>query len=109
MPFLQIHPLWESYFGCINKISIMKSVKFIPSNSSMKTQKALCIAALLWLLSLQTFATTYYARTNGGNWNSNATWSTVGYGNSTNTGTFPKTGDAAFIGDGYRVYITQSV
>jgi hypothetical protein len=87
----------------------MNSVKFIPTNSSMKTQKALCIAALLWLLSLQTFATTYYSRVNGGNWNSNATWSTVGYGNSTNAGTYPKTGDAAYIGDGYRIYINTSV
>jgi len=54
-------------------------------------------------------ATTYYSRTNLGNWNVNATWSTVAYGNATNTGTYPKAGDVANIGDGYTIYINSSV
>ena len=41
--------------------------------------------------------TTYYLRQSG-NWNANATWSTVTYGNTTNTGTFPVAGDIVNIG-----------
>ena len=48
-------------------------------------------------------AAVYYSRTSGGNWSDNTTWSTVTYGNATNTLTFPKTGDSAMIGDGYTV------
>ncbi len=53
-------------------------------------------------------ATTYYSATNGGYWNSPATWSTVTYGSSMNTGSFPVTGDIVYIGDGYTIYITTS-
>lgn len=53
-------------------------------------------------------ATTYYSATNGGNWNVAATWSTVTYGNATNTGTYPVTGDVVYIGDGYTINITTS-
>src|SRR4051812_41859065 len=87
----------------------MKSLKFITTNSSMKTKKAIFIAALLLVFSMQTFATNYYSRTNGGNWNVNTTWSTVTYGSATNTGTYPKVGDNAFIGDGYTIKINTSV
>ncbi len=39
---------------------------------------------------------TYYSASNG-NWNNNATWSTVTYGSGTNTGTYPLIGDVALI------------
>ncbi|MBL0063783.1 MAG: hypothetical protein IPP38_01930 [Bacteroidetes bacterium] len=39
----------------------------------------------------------------------NATWSTVGYGNATNTGTYPKAGDVANVGNGYTIYINAVV
>lgn len=61
------------------------------------------------LLSVQSFATTYYSRTNNANWTVNSTWSTVAYGNATNTGTYPKAGDIANIGDGYTIFINASV
>ncbi len=54
------------------------------------------------------FATTYYSRTTGGNWNSNSTWSTISFGNSTNTGTYPQAGDLVYIGNGYTVYLNIS-
>jgi hypothetical protein len=67
------------------------------------------VAFGLLLLSVQSFAVTYYSRTNNGNWNVNSTWSTVAYGNATNTGTYPRPGDVANIGDGYTIYINASV
>ena len=48
---------------------------------------------------------TYYSKTNGGNWNDNSSWSTTGYGQATNSGTFPKSGDYAYIGDGYTIIV----
>ena len=69
--------------------------------------------ALIAILMLFTFqfsqAVTYYSRTSGGNWTTNATWSTVGYGNATNTGTYPKAGDVANIGNGFTIYINAVV
>lgn len=67
------------------------------------------VAFAFLFLGMQSFATTYYSRTNNGNWNVNTTWSTVAYGNATNTGTYPKAGDIANIGDGYTIYINASV
>ncbi len=67
------------------------------------------VLALLLFFSANTFATTYYSRTSGGNWNLATTWSTVGYGNATNAGTFPSAGDVANIGDGYTVLINAAV
>jgi hypothetical protein len=50
--------------------------------------------------------TTYYSRASG-NWNAATTWSTVGYGDPTNAGTFPVGGDIVLIGGtGYTVTIT---
>ena len=43
---------------------------------------------------------TYYARNTGGNWNVNATWSTVSSSSSTNTGTFPGAADTAILDSG---------
>jgi hypothetical protein len=88
----------------------MNKIKVISDNflRMMTKCKMWGTAAFIMLLSFQASSTTYFSRTNGGNWNSNATWSTVGYGNSTNTGTFPKTGDAAFIGDGYTIKINTT-
>ncbi len=67
---------------------------------------------LLFLVffSFQTLsqAFTYYSR-NSGPWNLNSSWSTVAYGNATNTGTYPKTGDIVNIGNGYTISISSSV
>ena len=67
------------------------------------------VALAFILLSFDASAVTYYSRTNNGNWNVNSTWSTVAYGNATNTGTYPRPGDIANIGDGYTIYINASV
>ena len=75
-----------------------------PSNRMMSI-----IVLLLFLVSASSQAATYYSRTNGGNWNVNTTWSTVAYGNATNTGTFPQAGDVANIGDGYTLYINAAI
>jgi hypothetical protein len=75
----------------------------------MRTLKSYYIFTLFVLLSLQSFATTYYSRTNGGNWNVNSTWSTVTYGSPTNIGTYPKIGDVAYIGDAYTININTTV
>ncbi len=42
--------------------------------------------------------TTYFSRAPGGNWDAMGTWSTVGFDNATNTGTFPVAGDIVMIG-----------
>ncbi len=76
-------------------------------NSFTRLNGFLLFAALLF--SHFAMATTYYSRTNGGNWNVNATWSTVTYGNTTNTGTYPKAGDIANIGNGYTIYINANL
>ncbi len=75
-----------------------------PSNRMMSI-----FVLLLFLVSASSQAATYYSRTNGGNWNVNTTWSTVAYGNATNTGTFPQAGDVANIGDGYTLYINAAI
>ena len=64
------------------------------------------IAIVALLILNKANATTYYSKSSGGNWNDNTTWSTTGYGQSTNSGTYPKTGDSALVGDGYLVYVT---
>ncbi len=66
------------------------------------------IALVALLIMNQANATTYYSKTSGGNWNDITTWSTAGYGQSTNSGTYPKTGDSACIGDSYSVYVNFS-
>src|SRR4051812_47597999 len=77
--------------------------------SNSKFQKAFSILISCFiLLAVQSFATVYYSRTSGGNWNVNTTWSTVGYGNPANTATYPKAGDVANIGDGYTIYLAAS-
>lgn len=71
------------------------------------------IKCLLFLLLVQSFvpiemlATTYYSRASG-NWNANGSWSTVTYGNATNTGTFPIAGDSALIDDGHTITINTT-
>lgn len=68
------------------------------------------LKGLLCLLLLQAthesaYAVVYYSRTSGGNWNNSTTWSTTGYGQATNTGTFPQSSDTAYIGDSYTIVI----
>lgn len=74
-----------------------------------KTLKQGLIALTLFLFTSQAFAYTYYSRTNGGLWTSNTTWSTSGYGGFVNIGTYPKSGDIVYIGNGYTIYINASV
>lgn len=70
---------------------------------------AAAIVALLFLCSGHpASALTYYSRTSGGLWTNPTTWSTVTYGNATNTGTFPGAGDNVFIGDGYTIYFNTN-
>lgn len=59
---------------------------------------------LLLLLSVfsNSFGRTYYSRQSG-LWSVSSTWSTVGYGNATNSGTYPQRGDVVFIGDGHNI------
>jgi len=61
------------------------------------------------LLSMTSFATTYYSKTSGSNWNDANGWSTTGYGQSTNTGTYPKSTDVAYVGDGYTLFINTNL
>ena len=65
---------------------------------------------LLLFLIIETHAgaTIYYSRGAPGNWNANASWSTVTYGNATNTGTYPGASDTALIGNGYTIMVTSS-
>ncbi len=51
--------------------------------------------------------TTYFSRASG-NWNESSTWSTVGFGSSTNAGTFPIAGDQVNIGGGFTVTVTAA-
>ena len=53
--------------------------------------------------------TTYYSQANG-NWNSIATWSTVGFGIPINLGTYPQAGDVALIGGvGYSITVNVNI
>ena len=71
--------------------------------------KKLLFALLLSLgFAMESMAVTYYSKTSGGNWNDAASWSTTGYGQSTNTGTYPKSGDYAYIGDGYTIVVNTT-
>jgi hypothetical protein len=70
----------------------------------MKTIKKLFVLLLCMYVNSSS-AVVYYSKTNGGNWNDNNSWSTTGYGQATNTGTFPKSGDYAYIGDGYTINV----
>ncbi len=71
--------------------------------------KQLNLILLLSIFSSNLFATTYYSKTSGANWNDANGWSTTGYGQSTNTGTYPKSTDIANIGDGYSIYINATL
>ena len=59
--------------------------------------------ALVLLTSFSTsYARTYYSRQSG-LWSVPSTWSTVTYGNATNSGTYPQRGDLVYIGDGHNI------
>ncbi len=79
----------------------------------MKNNKCQLIGFVLFsFLSICTsniFAVTYYSKTSGGNWNDASAWSTTGYGQATNTGTYPKSTDVANIGDGYTLIINATL
>jgi hypothetical protein len=78
-------------------------------NTTGKNSKKIGIAVCLILFfagNLQ--ATTYYSRANG-DWSTSSSWSTSGYGNPVNLGTFPQAGDIVNIGDGYTIFINTNV
>jgi len=72
------------------------------SNLFKQLLKTGWIIVLLLNFSVQCDAITYYSQQSG-LWTVNNTWSTVSYGSTTNTGTYPKRGDVVFIGDGHNV------
>jgi len=61
------------------------------------------------LVSFQVRAVVYYSRVVSGNWNTSASWSTVTYGNVTNTGTYPGALDTAKIADGNTILINTTL
>jgi hypothetical protein len=69
--------------------------------------RAILLLHLLMILVKEAGATTYYSRTSG-NWNASGSWSTVTYGDPTNAGTYPVSGDMVYIGDGHTILLTSS-
>lgn len=81
----------------------MAAIKSRFKSSFCLKRSLLIVAALFW--GATTWAqTTYYSRASG-SWNANSTWSTVGFGSSTNAGTFPVAGDVVLIGGGRTVTV----
>jgi hypothetical protein len=74
----------------------------------LRNFKKLFLLALLLQFTLKAGAINYYSRTASGFWTSPGSWSTVTYGDPTNTGTFPKKGDLVFIGDGHRIVMDMN-
>lgn len=66
------------------------------------TGKVLLIALLTIFVYSESVARVYYSRQSG-LWNQASTWSTEGFGDPTNAGTFPGRGDIVLIGDGHSV------
>ncbi len=71
-----------------------------------KMYNAVVLITLLIIVK-ESDATTYYSRTSG-QWNLASSWSTVTYGDPTNTGTYPITGDMVYIGDGHTILLASS-
>ncbi|MCX6246016.1 MAG: T9SS type A sorting domain-containing protein [Bacteroidetes bacterium] len=69
--------------------------------------KACVLIAGLLLVSGFVQAATYWSIASAA-WNTNSTWSTVGYSSSTNAGTFPKAGDIAYIGNSRTVTVSAN-
>jgi hypothetical protein len=92
----------------LSQVKKLKPEKERDKKSWLRSQKLSISMLLLLFAGTSGYATTYFSRASG-NWNANSSWSTVNYGNATNTGTFPKTGDIANIGNGHTVYINASV
>jgi fibronectin-binding autotransporter adhesin len=103
----------EILFAFISQLTIIRKDKEQKENKPKmnvikdRMLSAAIVIALL-LVSGQLSATTYYSRAITGNWNAATSWSTVAYGNATNTGTFPVAGDIVNIGDGYTINLTGS-
>ena len=102
---LQVMVEYLSQLSQLKKIRKNESLNSFNKNGS-KLSLFLLVALLI---STTSQATTYYSKTSGGNWNTAASWSTVGYGNVTNAGTFPQAGDIANIGDGYTIFINTAI
>src|SRR5207248_1682243 len=77
--------------------SSKKSVNKILNGIWKQSRINIFVTAVIFLSVQCSFATTYYSKTSGGNWTTTSTWSTVTYGNPTNTGTYPQAGDVANI------------
>ncbi|HRH66557.1 MAG TPA: hypothetical protein PLU53_09695, partial [Bacteroidia bacterium] len=102
--------VFVEFAALLSQIRSTKKGSTKPSEKTSGKRGRNSLVLLLMMLTVQfASATTYYSRTNLGNWTTNATWSTVGYGNATNTGTYPKTGDVANIGNGFTIYINAVV
>jgi hypothetical protein len=97
------------FSSMLNRIRASKKIAKAIKGTRKKASCALAVFAFAAMLTGSTQATTFYSRTSGGNWTTNSTWSTVGYGNATNTGSYPQAGDVVNIGDGYTVLINASV
>jgi hypothetical protein len=67
--------------------------------------KAILASALILLGGATWAQTTYFTRQTG-DWNQTTTWSTVAFGDPTNTGTFPVAGDIVNVGGGVTVTVT---
>lgn len=81
--------------------------KHIMRKASTTLYRILFLFYILFIIQLKATATTYYSRTTG-NWNAASTWSTVTYGDPTNSGTYPAIGDMAMIGDGHTVSVVSA-
>jgi hypothetical protein len=88
--------------GC--KSNIMRNLQF----KKLKTLSGWLALAASWLLPTILNAATYYSRGTG-LWTNPASWSTVTYGDPTNTGTYPQVGDNAFIGNGHLITFNSNV
>ena len=95
------------FISQINQLKTDKKETIRDKNKS-NTKKLSLFALLFMCIQFSTFGITYYTKANG-NWNLNTTWSTVGFGNPINIGTFPIAGDIVNIGDGYSVNIAGNI
>jgi hypothetical protein len=71
------------------------------------TFKSIAMAAAFLLLALRVHAITYYSRSSGANWSTNASWSTVTYGGPAATN-HPVAGDTVYIANGITVFVNTT-
>src|SRR4051812_16072469 len=100
----------QAFVDFISQIHQLQGGKKNTSKNNIQGSLKMLGALIMLFAMLQqsAFAITYYSRTSG-NWNAPASWSTVAYGNATNTGSFPQAGDIANIGNGHTIFISNNV